>query len=445
MQQNSDTASEKIRQQFNFGPYPRISIDESPHHPNLLFIHNAVTAYHLRYHRLVSTAGMRILDVGCGTGFRTLALAQANLDAQVIGIDLSEQSIELAKLRVCHHDRPDVQFHVLDLQNLPSLGLKFDYINCDEVLYLYPDLVQGLQVLKAVLKPNGIIRANLHSALQRAELYRAQAAFRMLGLFDRNPENTEVEAVQDFMQSLQRGVNIKERTWRAHLEKQDATEHILMNYLFQGDKGYTITEMFAALESAGLEFVSMVNWHQWHLWNLFENPDRLPKVLATQLPQMSIAQKLQLFEYLHPVHRLLDFWCAHPQTELPASVAKWQPTDWAKRWSQVRVSLHPQLRTAQFREMCLTCLKAQKPLPITNYLDASVDKPILLDTRTVACLLPLIDESPQLLVALIKRWMELYPRDPISLESVLPETVLVELKQILTRLEVFLYVLLEAV
>ncbi len=446
MQQNLDAELEKIRQQFNYGPYPRIPVDQSPQdNLNLLFIHSVVTAYYLRHHRSVSTEGMTILDAGCGTGFQTLVLAEANPGSTVVGVDISEESITLAQLRSRYHSRPDLQFHVLDLENLSRLGMKFDYINCDEVLYLYPDLVQGLQALKTVLKPDGIIRANLHSSLQRTPLYQAQAAFRMLGLFDQNPESQEVEAVQSLMKSLHRGVTVKERTWRSQLEQPDATEQILMNYLFQGDKGHTITEVFTALEAAGLEFIKMVNWHQWHLWNLFENPDQLPPVLATRLPQMSVIEKLQLFEYLHPVHRLLDFWCASPQTQ-PSStpVSQWQPTDWATRWSEIKVSLHPQLRTDQFRTLCLTSLKAQKPLAITNYLSASADKPFLIDTRTVTCLLPLIDESPQPLMALIRRWMELYPRDPISMAPVLPEIVLVELKQLLTRLELFLYVLLEA-
>jgi 2-polyprenyl-3-methyl-5-hydroxy-6-metoxy-1,4-benzoquinol methylase len=436
---------EKVRQQFNFGPYPQIPIEQSPEDdPNLLFVHNFVTSYYLKHHRVASTKEITILDAGCGTGYRTLALARANPGAKVVGIDLSEQSLELARSRLQYHNCLDVQFRVLNILDLPQSGLKFDYINCDEVLYLFPDPAVGLQALKSVLKPNGIIRANLHSALQRADLYRAQAAFRLIGLFDQNPEDSEVAAVQTMMKSLQRWVNVKERTWRSQLEQADATESILMNYLFQGDKGHTISNLIAALRSAELELVRMVNWHQWNVWDLFKDPDRLPETIASRLAQLSLVEKLQLFELLHPVHRLLDFWCTHPgsETDKPP-ISKWQPVDWAKKWSCVKVYLHPQLRTSQFKEACLTSLKAQKPLILTNYLSAPANKPIAIDTRIVTCLLPLIKESPQPFIALIKRWMELYPRDPISMEPVLPETVLVELKQILLRLEVFLYVLLE--
>lgn len=439
----SDDRIEKIRQQFNFGPYPQIPIEQFPGiDPNLLFVHNFVTPYYLHYRRVPELEGRVILDAGCGTGYGTLALAAANPGAQVVGVDVSEKSIELARSRVAYHNRQDIQFHVLDLQDLPRLGLTFDYINCDEVLYLFPEPAIGLQGLKAVLQPGGIIRANLQSALQRAEVYQAQAAFRMLGLFDQNPEVHQVEAVQDVMASLHRWVNVKERTWRSSYEQADATEHILMNYLFQGDRGYTIPQLFAALEASGLQFIKMVNWHQWHLQDLFRESE-LPEVIQSRLPQMSQAEKLELFELLHPVHRLLDFWCVLPADLQPQKpIAHWEPVDWAKRWSHITAHLHPQLRTSEFREACLTSLKAQKPLAITSYLKAPSSQPILLDTRAVTCLLPLIEE-PQPMVALIRRWIELYPRDPVSMEPISPEIVLVELKQILTRLEPFLYVLLE--
>ncbi|MGH1395180.1 MAG: class I SAM-dependent methyltransferase, partial [Trichormus sp.] len=40
---------EKIRQQFDSSPYPRIAVEESPKNfPWLLYIHNLVTPYYLR-------------------------------------------------------------------------------------------------------------------------------------------------------------------------------------------------------------------------------------------------------------------------------------------------------------------------------------------------------------------------------------------------------------
>jgi hypothetical protein len=55
----NDQASElleRIRQQFDFGLYPRIPIDKSPkENPNSLFIHNLVTPYYLRNKKVIDT------------------------------------------------------------------------------------------------------------------------------------------------------------------------------------------------------------------------------------------------------------------------------------------------------------------------------------------------------------------------------------------------------
>jgi len=93
-----------------------------------------------------------------------LVLAEANPGAKIIGIDLSEKSIKLAQQRVQYHGVENVEFHSILLEDLPKLGMEFDYINCDDVLYLLPDTVAGLQAMRSVLKPDGISYKSAPSA-----------------------------------------------------------------------------------------------------------------------------------------------------------------------------------------------------------------------------------------------------------------------------------------
>ncbi|APB33338.1 SAM-dependent methyltransferase, partial [Gloeomargarita lithophora Alchichica-D10] len=45
-----DEIFEKIRQQFDYGPYPRYPLEQSPGDDrDLLLIHNLTTPYYLRY------------------------------------------------------------------------------------------------------------------------------------------------------------------------------------------------------------------------------------------------------------------------------------------------------------------------------------------------------------------------------------------------------------
>ena len=178
---------EKIRQQFDLVTYPRAPVEKSPKDDyELLFIHNLVTPYYLKNQKVIETEDKVILDAGCGSGYKALVLAEANPGAKIVGIDISEKSVELARKRLQYHGFDNAEFHVLPIEELPSLGLEFDYINNDEVLYLLPDIVAGLQGMKSVLKPNGIIRTNLHSSLQRHNYLRAQEIFQMMGLMNEN-------------------------------------------------------------------------------------------------------------------------------------------------------------------------------------------------------------------------------------------------------------------
>ena len=437
MDKQASELIEKIRQQFNSGPYPRNPLEQSPKaDANQLFIHSLVTPFYLRNQKVVDTDDKIILDAGCGSGYTSLILAEANPGAKIVGIDLSAESVKLARQRLQYHKFENVEFHVLDIEGLSHLGLEFDYINCDEVLYLFPEPSVGLCALKSVLKPSGIIRANLHSSLQRVQYYRAQEVFRMMGLMDKNPGEFEIAVIQEMMNALKDQVLLKANTWNSMSEKDE--QWFMMNYLFQGDKGYTISEMFSALKTSNLEFISMVNWRQWELLELFKAPDDLPVFLALSLPNISVEEKLHLFELLHPIHRLLDFWCAHPnQAHALIPVTEWTPVD----WQTVRVHLHPCLKTSQIKEDLMKCIDKQRSFNVSSYITIS-GVPITVESHMAACLLPLW-EGAQTLTSLTERWLKIRPLHPATLEPVSEEAALNEVKELLSRLEVFLYVLLQ--
>ncbi|MBO1346251.1 MAG: methyltransferase domain-containing protein [Hormoscilla sp. GUM202] len=131
---------DKIRQQFDSAPYGNVPLDLSPKkNAALLYLHNLVTPYHLRNQKIINPEGKVILDAGCGSGYKSLVLATANPGAKIIGIDISEESLKLARQRLAHHGFAEAKFYAMPLEELPSLGIEFDYINCDEVLYLLPD------------------------------------------------------------------------------------------------------------------------------------------------------------------------------------------------------------------------------------------------------------------------------------------------------------------
>lgn len=434
---------DKIRQQFDSSPYPRIPLEKSPKDdPNTLYIHNLVTSFYLRDQKVIDTKEKVVLDAGCGSGYKSLILADANSGAKIVGIDISAESIKLAKQRLKYHGFDNAEFFVSSIEELPSLGYQFDYINCDELLYLFPEPAKALRAMKSVLKPDGIIRSNLHSSAQRHSMYRAQAMFAMMGLMDENPEDLEIEVVVETMQALKDSTLLKAQAWNPNYNAKDSKENILMNHLFQGDKGYTISDLFTALQLADLEFISMVNWSEWDFRDLFKEANNLPIFWEMSSPDLSIKDRLQIYELLHPIHRLLDFWCGHPkqfQTFLPFS--EWSDND----WQNAKVYLHPQLNTAQFREDLVTNVTDCNIISLNKYLSthkSTQNQVVTLDSSMATCLLPLLDQ-PQTMISLVERWRQFRPVDPITLQPIDYQKAFQLVQNRIKSLETLDYVMLE--
>lgn len=429
---------EKVRQHFENAPYPRIPLETSPKNDlDTLYVHNILTPFYLRNQKILQVKETLILDAGCGSGYTSLIMAEANPGARIVGIDISEQSVKLARERLKYHGFDNAEFYAIPIEELPSLGLEFDFINSDEVLYLIPDPLAGLKAMQSVLKPEGILRTNLHSSLQRTFYYRAQEIFKMMGLMDSSVEELEVELLREFMRSLNDQIYLKVLLWKPVFEIDE--EAVRANLLLQGDKGFTVREMFALLDAANLEFFTMVQWRQWDLMSLFKNPADLPPFLAMSLPEATVEEQLHLFELLQPIHRLLDFWCGHP-TPAPAftPVSEWDESD----WHSVRVHLHPQLQAPQVKADLLECISNQRPFDFSRHVSAPTTRAIVIESDQAACLLPLW-EGVQTVTALVERWQRLRPIDPITLEPVDTRLAFGQMQQLLSRLEVFLYVLLE--
>ncbi|GAB4148486.1 MAG: class I SAM-dependent methyltransferase [Cyanobacteria bacterium J069] len=432
---------DQLRAQFDNAPYPRIPLERSPVADyEMQFVHSLVTPHYLRYRQVVNTVGKTILDAGCGTGFKAHLLAIANPGATIIGVDLSEESVKLARQRLEYHQIPNAEFYTLLIEDLPRLGIQFDYINCDETLYLVPDPLAALQAMASVLKPSGILRVNLHSALQRHAFYRAQELFRGIGLM--NPSTSQREAVQvviNTMKALKPEVVLKQHTWKPDYEQPESDGSILANHLLVGDKGFTIPEVFELLNAAQLEFLSMVNWRHWQVPDLFQDGEDLPALWGMSLLAAAPQDHLRMYELLHPVNRLLDFWCVRVEAPPPGlSVDDWGEAE----WQQARAHLHPILRAEPIREAAIASVTTSTPFELTRYIDLPAMGMVSLTALETACLLPLWD-GPQPVATLAQRWQQLHPTDWVTLEPLSLADAFASVQNLLNRLDAFLYGLLE--
>jgi ubiquinone/menaquinone biosynthesis C-methylase UbiE len=109
------------------------------------------------------TAGLRVLDVGCGQGIDLHEYAAAG--ARVTGLDLAPRHVELARAHLAV-DGLDGQVVEGDAEALPFPDASFDRVSSNGVLHHTPDIEAALREIVRVLRPGGearIIVYNKHS------------------------------------------------------------------------------------------------------------------------------------------------------------------------------------------------------------------------------------------------------------------------------------------
>ena len=167
-------AISNVLQQYEYLPYPTMPVEKVTPTPEQLFNYCCATSWNLKCQQM-PPGNLRILDVGCGTGFKTMLLAAANPGCHLTGLDFSAQSLKVARERALACGFPEITFHELAVDDIETLGETWYYINCQDVMYMVPDSLKALAGLRSVLSADGIIRFDFHARYSRADMLRAQA------------------------------------------------------------------------------------------------------------------------------------------------------------------------------------------------------------------------------------------------------------------------------
>lgn len=105
--------------------------------------------------------GARVLDVGCGQGVTSIEIARAYPAARVVGVDLDEASVEVARAAADAAGVADrvtfVRGNAADAARVagPDAAQPFDVVTIFEALHDMADPVGALRALRGVLAPQG--------------------------------------------------------------------------------------------------------------------------------------------------------------------------------------------------------------------------------------------------------------------------------------------------
>jgi demethylmenaquinone methyltransferase / 2-methoxy-6-polyprenyl-1,4-benzoquinol methylase len=98
----------------------------------------------------------QVLDVACGTGDWTIALAKVvGHEGSVTGLDFVQQMLDVARVKVEKKNLPQIQFVSGNAMDLPFADDSFDVVTIGFALRNVPDVLTVLKEMTRVTKPGG--------------------------------------------------------------------------------------------------------------------------------------------------------------------------------------------------------------------------------------------------------------------------------------------------
>jgi len=107
---------------------------------------------------LALTAGSRVLDVCCGSGASALAAAeQVGPAGSVLGLDLADDLLALARTKARRLGLRNVHFEQGDLEALDHRTGSFDAVVCAFGIFFVPDMAGAVARLMRLVRPGGAL------------------------------------------------------------------------------------------------------------------------------------------------------------------------------------------------------------------------------------------------------------------------------------------------
>lgn len=128
------------------------------HHESVLKSHSWRTVENSAAYLLPRlTAGLSVLDLGCGPGTITVDLADRVAPGRVVGVDAAAEVI--LKARALGESHPNAEFLVGDAYALDFPDDSFDLVHAHQMLQHVADPVAVLREMRRVAKPGGAVAA----------------------------------------------------------------------------------------------------------------------------------------------------------------------------------------------------------------------------------------------------------------------------------------------
>ncbi len=192
--------------------------------------------------------GMDILIAGCGTN-QAAVFAYTNPDAKVVGVDISQASLDHQQFLKDKYGLDNLELHRLPIEELPTLGREFDLVVSTGVVMVMADPQAGMKALAKCVRPDGVVATMVYAKHGRFAVTLLQSVFRDLGL---GLDDESVRMVRGALTQLAPDHPIRSYFNRATDLHYDAG--VVDTFLIGREFTYSTDECVELAEGAGLVF-----------------------------------------------------------------------------------------------------------------------------------------------------------------------------------------------
>jgi len=245
------TYSSRVHEQYETFPYPERNPEDEKRRLLFTWLDSLAQINHYCYQGKNAFRGpSRVLVAGGGTGDATIFLAEQlrNARAEVVYLDISRSSMEIARKRAEIRKLTNIAWVHASLLELPALNLgKFDYISCTGVLHHLQDPEDGLSKLQSALAPGGALSIMVYGKYGRAGVYQIQDLMRIVNRNAPGPQES-LANTKSILACLPSTNWWTKSEGLFHDVKSMADAEIYDLFLHSQDRAYTVPELYDWIE-----------------------------------------------------------------------------------------------------------------------------------------------------------------------------------------------------
>jgi SAM-dependent methyltransferase len=201
----------------------------------------------------------KVLDVGCGTGHTTCALARHFPAVHFVGIDISEASLEAARREAARSDCVNVTFEHADFFSGSATAEAFDVVLCLGVLHHLTDLESAFRHLVTPVRETGYLVLWLYGRYGRIRHVLNQRFIRILS--GERSGTDRLEVARTFLEELGSGFATDSGFYSPRGSGREGIAWLLQHPPWLADqmlpafeRGLTMTEILQLLDDHDLQF-----------------------------------------------------------------------------------------------------------------------------------------------------------------------------------------------